>query len=156
MEPVQLSAAAIERLQAELVELKGPRRTQIQEAVLAARQMGSIVENGDYTAAKEEERLLEDRIFYVEDMLSRSVVAAAAPSGVVAPGAVVTVRFDGEAECETYLYGEAAERSQWPACTPSSPMGRALLGAREGDALKYRAPSGATITLTVVAVEHPG
>ena len=152
MGPVQLSAATIERLQAELLELKGPRRSQIQEAVLTARQMGSIVENGDYAAAKEEERLLEDRIFYIEDLLSRSVEASAAPAGVAAPGAVVTVRFDGEAECETYLYGEAAERSQWPACTPSSPMGRALLGARVGDTVSYRTPSGSAVSLTVVTV----
>jgi transcription elongation factor GreA len=152
MEPVQLSAAAIDRLEAELADLKGPRRAEIQDAVLTARQMGSIVENGDYTAAKEEERLLEDRIAYVEDLLVRAVPAAAAAAGVVGAGAVVTVRFDGDETPETYLFGEAAERSEWPTCTPSSPMGRAIAGARAGDRVTYRTPSGVSVTLAVDAV----
>jgi transcription elongation factor GreA len=151
-EPVQLSAAAISRLETELVELKGPRRAQIQEAVLTARQMGSIVENGDYAAAKEEERLVEDRIAYLEDLLSRAVPAGDGPAGVVAPGAVVAVRFDGDDADETYLFGEAAEKGAWPVCTPSSPMGRALAGARAGDERTYRTPSGATVRLRVVSV----
>jgi transcription elongation factor GreA len=150
--PVRLSADALARLQVELAELKGPRRAELRDAVLAARQMGSIVENGDYTAAKEEERLVEDRISHVEDLLRRAVPVTEDGAGTVVPGAVVEVRFDGDDGTETYLFGEAAERSQWPVCTPESPLGRALAGARVGARLRYRIPSGATLTFDVVSV----
>lgn len=152
MGAVQLSAEAIGRLQLELEQLRGPRRGQLRDAVLAARQMGSIVENGDYAAAKEEERLVEDRIAHLEDLLRRAEQLPEAEDGVVAVGRQVTVRFGGDTDCETYLFGEAAEKSQWPVCTPQSPLGRALNGRRAGDRVQYQTPSGASIAVAVVAV----
>jgi transcription elongation factor GreA len=151
VEPTYLSRAAFDRLAAELVELKGPRRDAIRQAVLDARQMGSIVENGDYTAAKEEERLVEDRITHLESMIEVAQVVDRVDDGTVRPGATVTVAFADD-ETETYLYGESAERGEHSVCTPNSPLGQALAGARAGDQVTYHTPSGRQLSVTVVEV----
>lgn len=151
MAKAQLSQEAHERLVAELAELKGPRRGQIRQAILASRQMGSIVENGDYGATKEEERLVEDRIELIESLLRNSQVVDRIDSGVVGAGALVTIEF-ADGEQETFLYGESVERGAHSVCTPASPLGRALAGNRKGAEVSYRTPAGAATRVRIVEV----
>ena len=51
MEPVQLSAAAHERLVEELAQRSGPMRFEIAEKIERARELGDLKENADYDAA---------------------------------------------------------------------------------------------------------
>ena len=61
MEHIQLTGTEMERLQAELAELEGPKRREIVEAIAVARGHGDLSENFEYHAAKNEQGLLERR-----------------------------------------------------------------------------------------------
>src|SRR6185436_3475434 len=58
-EPVQLSQGAHDRLVAELDDLTGAKRREVVARIKAARELGDLRENADYTAAREEQSFLE-------------------------------------------------------------------------------------------------
>ena len=65
--------------------------------------------------------------------------------GVVGPGTIVTIVYDGDAEddAERYLVGHIEERARGlDVISPTAPLGAALLGARAGDTVAYEAPTG--------------
>lgn len=96
---------------------------------------------------------LDARISVLREQLS----APSAPPGTsdtVQVGSRVTLRFGGEPEVEPFLVGVLEEAGgKVEVITPASPLGKALLGARSGDEVAYRAASGATLTATLVDVE---
>ena len=134
----QLTRAELERLQAELAELEGPRRKAIVEAIAVARAHGDLSENFEYHAAKNEQGLLERRITILRNRLQNASVIdedAAAASGVVTVGSRVELeREDGERM--------QVEISSVGGVSPESPVGRALLGKAEGDEIQVEAPRG--------------
>src|SRR5262245_39795841 len=133
----QLTQAQKEQLEAELAELEGPRRAAVVEAIKTARGFGDLSENFEYHAAKNEQGLLERRIRVLRDRLSRSVVVGdeAASDGSVTVGSRV--------ELEDEQGGRlSVEISSVGGVSPDSPVGRALMGAKEGDEVEIDAPSG--------------
>lgn len=96
---------------------------------------------------------LDARIAALHEQLS----APSAPppaTGTVAVGSRVNIRFGADPEPEPFLVGVLEEAGgAVEVITPSSPLGKALLGARRGDEIAYRAASGATMTATLVDVE---
>ena len=102
---IWLTQEAYDKLQAELDDLKGPRRQEIIEKIAAARDEGDLKENSGYHAAKDDQGKQEARIRQLEDMLRRAEVGETpADDGVVEPGMVVTVDFGGGDE-EKFLLG---------------------------------------------------
>lgn len=96
---------------------------------------------------------VDARISALREQLSAPAAAPAA-SDTVQVGSRVRVRFGAEAEAESFLIGVLEESGgAVEVITPSSPLGRALLGARGGDEVAYRAASGASLTATLVDVE---
>ena len=133
-----LTQAQKEQLEAELAELEGPRRAAVVEAIKTARGFGDLSENFEYHAAKNEQGLLERRIRVLRDRLSRAVlVDEDAPSdGSVAVGSKVELQDEQGGRLEV-------EISSVGGVSPDSPVGRALMGATEGDEVEIDAPSGA-------------
>ncbi len=90
-------------------------------------------------------------------MLREQLSAPSAPrttGDTVQVGSRVTIRFGAEPDVEPFLVGVLEEAGgKVEVITPASPLGRALLGARSGDEVAYRAASGATLTATLVDVE---
>src|SRR3954452_3591893 len=134
----QLTLAQREQLEAELAELEGPRRRAIVEAIAVARGHGDLSENFEYHAAKNEQGLLERRIAILRSRLQNSQVIdeqEAAARGAVAVGATVEIeREDGETL--------TVEISSVGGVSPESPVGRAIMGKKEGDAIVVEAPKG--------------
>ncbi|MHB2024442.1 MAG: transcription elongation factor GreA [Mycobacteriales bacterium] len=150
-----LTQEAYDRLQAELDQLTGPGRLEIAKKIEAARAEGDLRENGGYHAAKEEQGKQEARIRQLTSLLRQAKVGTApAEDGVAGPGMVVTVRFAGAEESETFLIGsrEEAGLSEIEVYSAQSPLGKALLGARGGDTVEYTTPSGRTMQVSVVEV----
>jgi transcription elongation factor GreA len=68
-------------------------------------------------------------------------------------GHTVTVRFDADDECETFVVGMAEQfEPGTPVITPGSPLGEALRGAHPGDHITYRIGAGRHGALTVVSM----
>jgi transcription elongation GreA/GreB family factor len=92
------------------------------------------------------------RIRRINDLLTNAVVGEDPPDdGVAEPGMVLTVRFDDTGETETFLLGaRGAEHGTIEVCSPDSPLGAAVHGARQGEQRAYRTPSGATVRVTLL------
>lgn len=139
-----LSPEAYERLKTEFEDLTTRGRIEIARKIEAARELGDLSENGDYHAAKEEQGKMEGRIRHLESMLENATIVEETGDGSsVATGSVVTIRYVGEEDTETYLVGSIEERRDGlPVISPGSPLGSALLGGSVGDTVTYEAPGG--------------
>jgi transcription elongation factor GreA len=126
------------RLAAELAELEGPRRTEVVQAIKAAREHGDLSENFEYHAAKNEQGMLEARIRTLRSRLDHAVVVTNDPAGVVQVGSFVELE-DGQGE---RMNVEISSVGGAGAVSPDSPLGSALLGAAIGDEVDVVAPRG--------------
>ncbi len=152
-----LTRDTYERLQAELEDLTTRGRVEIASAIESARALGDLSENGDYHAAKDAQGKMESRIRQLQALLkSATVVEGEAGDGTIRPGAVVTLRYEGDPEDETtdFFVGSIEERrDDLTVVSPGSPLGLALEGQAVGDVVEYAAPGG---TLRVEIVEITG
>ncbi|MCY3584883.1 MAG: transcription elongation factor GreA [Acidimicrobiaceae bacterium] len=152
-----ISAETRDRLQAELIDLTGRGRIDIAAQIEAARLLGDLSENGDYHAAKEEQGKMEGRIMRLKAILENCEIVADSEDrsgdSVVAPGLMVSIRFQGDDEVEQYLFGSIEERRTGiEVVSPGSPMGQALEGARAGQTVTYEA-NGNQLSIEIVAIE---
>src|SRR6187200_2837794 len=138
-----LSRSAYDRLQAEFDDLTTRGRIEVAQKIEVARLMGDLSENGDYHAAKDEQGHMEGRIRQLESILEHSEIIEAPEPGVVGPGTIVTIVYDGDSEddAERYLVGHIEERVDGlEVVSPTAPLGAALLGHRTGDTVAYDTP----------------
>ena len=155
METHQLSHEAFDRLQAEFDDLSTRGRIEVADKIERAREMGDLSENGDYHAAKDEQGHMEGRIRQLEHILENAEIIAPPAAGVVGPGSVVTVVYEGDSEtdAERYLVGHIEERvDDLDVVSPTAPLGAALIGAKAGEWVSYDAPTG-SLRVQVLKVE---
>lgn len=140
----QLSKSTFDRIKAEFDDLTTRGRIEVAYKIERARELGDLKENGDYHAAKDEQGHMEGRIRQIESILEDSEVVSTPTDGVVGLGSVVAIVFEGDSDndAESYLIGhveEKPENDSVSVMSPSSPLGSALLGAKEGDVVTYDA-----------------
>jgi transcription elongation factor GreA len=137
-----LTATGAARMQAELDELVRGRRPEVIARIRAAKELGDLKENADYTAAREEQSFLEGRIQALESRLRNAVVADGPTAGPHADlGSIVTVETDG-LTAEYTLVGSAEADLATGRLSVASPVGRALLGKAVGDEVVVQTPRG--------------
>lgn len=147
-----LTQEAYDRLSGELKSLISGRQAMAKE-INDRREEGDLRENGGYQAAREEQGKQEARILQLQQLLRNAKVGEPPPNdGIAEPGMVVTVRFDGEDDTETFLIGsrEEAETAGVEVYSAASPLGKALTGAHEGETVEYLVPNGKTMKVTLV------
>ena len=150
-----LTQESYDRLKQELDELVANRPVTAAKSN-DAREEGDLKENGGYHAAREEQAQLEARIRQLQELLRVAKVGAApAQSGVAAPGMVVTVRYENDDETETFLLGSLEEvaHGDLEVYSPNSPLGKAIIGAHEGEDRRYELPNGGLMTVAVLKAE---
>ena len=142
-----MTKAQREKLEAELAELEGPKRAAVVQAIKTAREFGDLSENFEYHAAKNEQGMLEARIRTLRSRLDHSIVVES-QTGVVAVGSHVVLEdaHGDRMEVEISSVGGSG------AVSPDSPLGRALIGAFEGDTVEVEAPRGSWAA-RVISVE---
>jgi transcription elongation factor GreA len=149
-----LTAEGAARLKAELEQLKGPARQEISQRLRSAIQMGDLSENADYHKAKEDQGFLEGRIQELEYLLHNAVIVeeTGEKRDIVDVGVHVTVQ-EEDYDPETYhLVGAKEADPRNGKISNESPIGRALLGAREGDQVIAETPNG-KLYLKVLKIE---
>ncbi|MER5635931.1 transcription elongation factor GreA [Kitasatospora sp. NPDC002227] len=155
-----LTQAGYDKLKAELEELTGPWRTAIAAKIEAAREEGDLKENAGYHAAREEQGKGELRVRQLTQLLERAKVGEApTDSGVVAPGMVVTVAFDGDPDdTMAFLLGSREEAGDgMDVYSPQSPLGRAIDGKKIGEDATYELPNGKSAVVRIMEVKpHAG
>ena len=156
-----LTQAGYDKLKAELEYLTGDWRIDIAKKIEAAREEGDLKENAGYHAAKEEQGKQELRIRQLTQLLERAKVGEAPEdSGVVAPGMVVTVAYDGDLD-DTMVFllasREVAGDGGLDIYSPQSPLGRAIDGKKIGEDATYELPNGKKATVRITEVKpHEG
>ncbi|WP_053943383.1 transcription elongation factor GreA [Kallipyga gabonensis] len=135
-----------EELKNKLNYLKTVERPKVTEKIKVARGFGDLSENAEYDAAKEEQSKLEGEIQEIESILERSEIFDKDPAtstGEITLGSEVVVldkEFDEELTLTIKGVTEANPRSN--IISLESPLGKALLGHREGETVLVEAPVG--------------
>jgi transcription elongation factor GreA len=146
-----LTPAAHKKMQEELEHLKTVGRNEIEDRIAEARSHGDLRENADYDAAKNEQGLMEARIRKLEHLLRTAEVKEVEDSGLVEIGSVVTV-VDGDGdEMEFFVAPQENKVPGMLLASPTSPLGKAMVGAAVGDKVEYEAPAG-TLAVTIKTV----
>lgn len=151
-----LTQAAYDQLKAELEHLSGPARAEIVAKIEEARQEGDLKENAGYHAAREDQGKLELRVRQLTQLLEHAKVGEApADNGVVAPGTVVTIAFDGDPDDTlTFLLGSREYVSdELDTYSPQSPLGSGVNGKKAGDNAFYELPNGKKASVKILAVK---
>ncbi|MGW4029980.1 transcription elongation factor GreA [Streptomyces sp. NPDC004838] len=151
-----LTQEAYNQLKAELAYLSGPARTEIAKKIEAAREEGDLRENGGYHAAKEEQGKQELRVRQLTQLLDTAKVGEAPPDdGIVEPGMVVTIAFDGdEDDTLTFLMASREYASATvETYSPQSPLGTGVNGKKVGDIAEYELPNGRTASVKILAAK---
>ncbi|AIS00225.1 transcription elongation factor GreA [Streptomyces glaucescens] len=151
-----LTQEAYDKLKEELEYLSGPARTEIAAKIAAAREEGDLRENGGYHAAKEEQGKQELRVRQLTQLLENAKVGEApAAEGVVAPGMVVTIAFDGdEDDTLTFLLASREYASEEiETYSPQSPLGTGVNGKKVGEDAEYELPNGKKASVRILKAE---
>ncbi|MFE0380047.1 transcription elongation factor GreA [Streptomyces inhibens] len=148
-----LTQEAYDQLKAELEHLSGPARAEITEKIAAAREEGDLKENAGYHAAKEEQGKQELRVRQLTQLLQTAKVGEApAATGVVAPGTVVTIAFDGDPDdtLSFLLASREYASSDIETYSPQSPLGTAVNGKKVGADAEYELPNGKKASVKIL------
>jgi len=150
---VQLTVEGRKRLEGELIELRDVKLRELFRSVQDANSNNEASDSGEYEEIKEELVYTEARVRDLEQLLRNAeVLEGGSPDGIVALGSRVTVKFD-DGETDTWMVVTPEEASLPDASVSTdSPVGRALLGSKEGDAVTVITPGG-EVNYTVVAVQ---
>ena len=151
-EPTWVSADGIARLRAEHEQLVKVRRPEVIARIKAAKELGDLKENADYTAAREEQSFLEGRIASIEATLrTAQVIEVRVDEDRATLGSTVAVE-DPDGLPATYtIVGSTEADPATGRISNVSPVGKALMGARAGDEVTVAAPRG-SVRYRVVAI----
>ena len=151
-ESLVLTADGYLELEEELNKLKTVDRPEIIRALKDARAQGDLSENADYDAARAAQAQIEARIKELEYRLEHSEIASSVIEGEVTVGSTVTV-MDEDDEEDTYkIVGSVEADSFNNKISNESPLGKALIGHKEGETVKVESPNGEyAITILKVA-----
>jgi transcription elongation factor GreA len=132
------------RLQDEIQQLEYELKVQLPKEILKAREHGDLRENAEYKAAKERQSFLQARAAQLHRRLAalNMVNLDRIPRDKVGLGSVVTVVAEsGEEVVFEIVVPEEADPTIGR-ISPSSPIGKCLLGHEEGDSVDVKVPSG--------------
>ena len=146
MASVPLTQRGLEKIKAELQQLKAVERHAVIKAIAEARAQGDLSENAEYEAAKDKQGFIEGRILELESKLAAAQVID--PTTLDAGGRVVfgaTVDLEEEAAGAKVTYqivGDDEADLKLGLISISSPIARALIGKEVGDVADVQAPGG--------------
>ncbi len=131
----KLTRSDIARMEEEIEHRKLVLRPQLLEHVKEARAHGDLSENFEYHAAKREKNKNESRIRFLERMIrTAEVISDASAEDEVGINNTVTVEFTEDGSIEVFkIVTTVRGNSLEGLISNESPLGKALLGHKEGD-----------------------
>lgn len=152
---IYLTKPGLDELKREYEELSKVKRPEIVERVAAARDMGDLSENAEYSAARDELSFVDGRIEELEELLKQAIVIkenkASLANRTIALGSTVRLKLKNREEDYT-LVGEWEADPIEKKISHESPLGKALLGKGVGEQVEVEAPAG-KILYTIVGVK---
>lgn len=151
-----ITPEGLERMRAELKQLRSVERPKVVEVVSWAAGNGDRSENGDYIYGKRRLREIDRRIRF---LLKRLEIAEPVDPALqknrdqVFFGATVTYVDEQDVERTVRIVGVDEARIEQGEISWVSPVARALLKARVGDTVEMRTPTGRE-SLEVLAIRY--
>lgn len=145
-----LTQSGIDELTAELEALR-IKRAETAEAIKVARELGDLAENAEYQSARQEQERNDARIDEIEHILANVEVIKAKGKKQVGLGSKVTLKNARGREMVLQVVGTIEADPLAQKISDESPIGKALLGKKEGDDVEIKTPAD-TMTYTIAAV----
>jgi transcription elongation factor GreA len=145
----------LQKLKAELEQLKNVERPNISRQIAEARDKGDLSENAEYDAAKEAQGLLELKISKLEDIVANARVLdkSQLDTSKVMVLSTVTLKNTANGAAMTYtLVSESEADIKAGKISVNSPIGKGLLGKKVGESAEIQVPNG-TITFEIVEIK---
>ncbi len=145
MEKVYLTKEGLEKLKAELHELKFKRRPEVSQKVATAREHGDLKENAEYHAAREELSLVQTKIEQIQTRLAHAEVIREndIKTDTVAILTSVSVSDIKRDKQMVYTLVSAEEADiKLNKISVASPIGQGLLGKKIGETAEIKIPAG--------------
>ena len=140
----------------ELNYLKSEKREEIKEAIALARSFGDLSENAEYDEARNEQAKTEARISELESLIENAIIVDedTIDTSIANIGSTVLVYdLEEKEEIEYNIVGSIEADPFANKISDQSPIGRALVGNKEGDTVTVDAPGG-TIHLEIRKVSR--
>lgn len=132
---IHLTAEGKKDLEKELGELIA-KRPEIAEKIATARAFGDLSENEEYSSARAEQKMTENRILEIQDILKNAKVIKAGKRSTVSLG--VSVKLDlGGRKLEYTVVGATEADPTKGKISNESPIGKVIMGHKEGESLEF-------------------
>ncbi len=145
IDKVPITRKGLEKLKQELHDILTVERPKNIKAIEEARSHGDLSENAEYHAAKERQSFLEGKINELEMAISRSEVIEIDKEQTekIIFGTTVELRnIDNNRNVIYQLIGPYESDPENGKISVTSPLGKALIGKEEEDAIKVKTPGG--------------
>jgi transcription elongation factor GreA len=144
LEPEQITREGLAALRAEIAHLESEGRAEMAVRIKAARELGDLKENAEYHIAKDDQAHLETKIKRLTQRLRAArVVDGTADPEIVGFGSTVLVVDESSGKRHEFtLVGPTEADLKTGRLSSESPVARALVGARAGDAVAVQTPGG--------------
>ena len=143
-EPITING--LNKLKAELENLKNVQRPKIVEAIAEARSHGDLKENAEYHAEKEQQALIKSRVIAINDLIARANVIDVTKienDGKVIFGSTVhVIDLESNQEIAYRLVGQDEADIKKNLIFFKSPIGKALIGKNKNEMITVITPSG--------------
>ncbi len=147
---IYLTKEGLDELKGEYEDLTKTRRPEVLARVSAARNMGDLSENAEYTVAREELSFIDGRIDELEELLKQVTLISANHGNIIKLGSTVKVNTGSDKE-EFTVVGEWEADPKERKISHESPLGKALIGKKVGEKVEVEAPAG-KIVYTIEAI----
>lgn len=145
------SKEGLEKLKAELNDLKYVRSRETASRIEAAKALGDLKENAEYHSAKDEMGFIQGRIQEINEILKNiEIIDETASGDKVRVGSSLDVE-SRNGKKTLKIVGSAEADPLNGLISNESPLGRAFLGHRLGESVDIETPGG-TITYTIHAI----
>jgi len=135
-----LTKEGVNELESEKAKLM-QRRVETAEAIKVAREMGDLAENAEYQSAKQEQEKNDARIDEIEYILANVELIKIAHGKKVGLGSTVTLKHaKGGKELVFQVVGTIEADPIAQKISDESPIGKALIGKKEGDEVEIKTP----------------
>jgi transcription elongation factor GreA len=142
---IYVTKETLDLMKAELQRMKSVDRPAASKAIAEAREKGDLKENAEYDAAKEAQGLLEARIKRFEAELATARVLDASNIDTSKVSILTRVTITNMATQKSMTYQIVSEKEadlKSGKISITSPIGKGLVGKKEGDIAEIQAPSG--------------
>lgn len=145
MERIPITREGIEKIRAELEHLETVSRPENIRAIEEARGHGDLSENAEYHAAKERQSFIDGKITDLKATIGKAEILDVdeGPKDTVVFGRTVLLyNIQTDEEVTYQLLGPVESAPEEGRISVTSPIGRALIGAKVGDEISFKTPSG--------------